>query len=217
MADSIFCSWSGGKDCCAALDKFLAENPAVNISLLTMMDEKHRTYGHFLSEKILSAQAAAMNLEIHFGYSSYFDYEEKWMSELSKLKRNGFTAGIFGDISLEEHYVWIGRIMKIMGMQMLMPLWKEDKNKIILDFINRKYSSKIISINKTLMDEKYLGHEINVETINELKKDGIDPCGEGGEFHTIVYDGPLFKTPLKLNYGAVTEESNHIFYELQGL
>jgi diphthine-ammonia ligase len=216
MADSVFCSWSGGKDCCTALDKFLTENPTVNISLLTMMDEKHKTYGHFLDEKILNAQAAAMNLEINFGYSGYRDdYEEKWTTELVKLRKKGVTAGIFGDISLEEHYVWIEKVMKRVGLQMLMPLWKQDKHKIVLDFINRKYSAKIISVNKTLMDAKYLGYEINIKTVDELKKEGIDPCGEGGEFHTIVYDGPLFKAPLKLQYGAVSEESDHVFYDLQ--
>ncbi len=215
MADSIFCSWSGGKDCCTALDKFLIENPGVNISLLTMMDERHKTYGHFLDEKILNAQAEVMNLEINFGFSSFFDYEEKWSNELRKLKKRGFTAGIFGDISLVEHYEWIGAIMKGVGMQMLMPLWKQDKNQIVLDFINRQYRAKIISINKTLMDPKYLGYEINIETIDELKKIGIDPCGEGGEFHTIVYDGPLFKSPLEIKLGAVIEEGDHVCYDLQ--
>ncbi|MEN6623470.1 MAG: diphthine--ammonia ligase [Smithella sp.] len=215
MADSIFCSWSGGKDCCVALDKYLIENPGVNISLLTMMDERHKTYGHFLNEKILNEQAGAMNLEINFGYSSFFDYEEKWSNELRKLKKKGFTSGIFGDISLIEHYEWIGEIMKGVGMKMLMPLWKQDKQKIVLDFINRQYRAKIISINKTLMDPKYLGREINTEIIDEFKKDGIDPCGEGGEFHTIVYDGPLFKSPLKLELGAVIEEGDHVCYDLQ--
>jgi uncharacterized protein (TIGR00290 family) len=215
MTESIFCSWSGGKDCCAALDKFLMDNAGVNISLLTMMDERHKTYGHFLNEKILSAQADAMDLEINFGFSSFFDYEEKWSNELRKLKKKGFTAGIFGDISLIEHYEWIGVIMRGVGMQMLMPLWKQDKQKIVLDFINRQYRAKIISINKTLMDTKYLGQEINTEIIDEFKKDGIDPCGEGGEFHTIVYDGPLFKSPLKLELGAIIEEGDHVCYDLQ--
>lgn len=215
MTDSIFCSWSGGKDCCAALDKFLLENPGVTISFLTMMDERHKTYGHFLSENILNAQAGAMNLEINFGYSSFFDYEEKWSNELRKLKKKGFTAGIFGDISLVEHYEWIGDIMKGVGMKMLMPLWRQDKFQIVNDFINRGYRAKIISINKTLMDPKYLGYEINIETIDEFKKVGIDPCGEGGEFHTIVYDGPLFKSPLGLKLGTVIEEGDHVCYELQ--
>lgn len=215
MTESIFCSWSGGKDCCAALDKYLMDNPGVNISLLTMMDERHKTYGHFLNETILNAQAEAMDLEINFGYSSFFDYEEKWSNELRKLKKKGFTAGIFGDISLMEHYEWIGEIMKGVGMQMLMPLWKQDKQKIVLDFINRQFHAKIISINKTLMDPRYLGREINAEALDEFKKDGIDPCGEGGEFHTIVYDGPLFKSPLKLQYGAVIEEGDHVCYDLQ--
>ncbi len=215
MPDLIFCSWSGGKDCCAALDKFLTHDPTVTISLLTMIDElNHKTYGHFLSEKILDEQAKAMDLEINFGYAGFNDYEQKWTAELLKLKDRGFTGGIFGDIDLEEHYVWIERVMKKVGMQMIMPLWKENRDKIVLDFINRKYSSKIISINKTKIDAKYLGREINIDTFNEFKNNGIDPCGEGGEFHTIVYDGPLFKTPLKLSLNAVVDEKDHIFYDL---
>jgi len=215
MPDLIFCSWSGGKDCCAALDKFLTENSTATISLLTMIDESnHKTYGHFLSEKILHAQAAAMNLEINFGYAGFHDYEQKWTAELLKLKDRGFTAGIFGDIDLEEHYVWIERVMKKVGMQMIMPLWQQNRDKIVLDFINRKYSSKIISINKTKIDTKYLGCEINIDTFNEFKDNGIDPSGEGGEFHTIVYGGPLFMTPLKLNLNTVIDERDHVFYDL---
>jgi diphthine-ammonia ligase len=216
MSDSIFCSWSGGKDCCAALDKFMAEDPTLNISLLTMMDESnHRTYGHFLTEKILDAQAKVMNLEINFGYSGHNDYEEKWTAQLLKLKDRGFTAGIFGDIDLEEHYVWIERVMKKVGMQMLMPLWKQNRDKIVLDLINRKFSAKIISINKTKIDPKYLGYKINIKTFDELKNAGIDPSAEGGEFHTIIYAGPLFKVPLRLKFDKIIEEQDHIFYDLQ--
>jgi len=216
MSDSIFCSWSGGKDCCIALDKFMAKDPSANIALLTMMDESNsKTYGHFLNETILKAQAAAMDMEINFGYSGFFDYEEKWTAQLLKLKNRGFTAGVFGDIALAEHYVWIEQVMKKVGMKMLMPLWRQDKNQIVLDLIGRKFLSKIISVNKTLMDAKYLGYEINAETVKELKDAGIDPTGEGGEFHTIIYDGPLFKVPLKLKYDVIKEEQDHVFYDLQ--
>jgi diphthine-ammonia ligase len=216
MSDSIFCSWSGGENYCTEWDKFMAKEPTVNIALLTMMDETNRkTYGHFLNETILNAQAAAMNLEINFGYSSFFDYEEKWTAQLLKLKNRGFTAGIFGDISLAEHYVWIEQVMKKVGMKMLMPLWRQNKDQIVLDLINRKFLSKIISVNKTLMDAKYLGYEINAETFKELKDAGIDATGEGGEFHTIIYDGPLFKVPLKLKFDIVVEEQDHVFYDLQ--
>ncbi len=214
MTESIFCSWSGGKDCCTALVTYLMDNPDVNISLLTMMDERHKTYGHFFNERILNEQAAVMSLEINLGYSSFFDYEEKWSNELRKLKKKGFTAGIFGDISLVEHYEWIGDIMKGVGMKMLMPLWKQDKFQIVNDFINRQFSAKIISINKTLMNPKYLGRDINIETIEDFKNDGIDPCGEGGEFHTIVYGGPLFKSQLILKLGEVVEEGDHACYIL---
>ena len=96
-----------------------------------------------------------------------------------------------------------------------MPLWKQDKDQIVLDLIERKYLSKIISINKTMMDAKYLGYEINAETVKELKNAGIDPTGEGGEFHTIIYDGPLFKTPLKLKFDVIKEEQDHVFYDLE--
>lgn len=217
MDNSIdtFCSWSGGKDCCLALHRFRQKNPDKVIALLTMLkNENNQTYGHFITESILKRQAEAMGLKIYFGYSNFDDYEEKWCLEIGKLKELGIKSAIFGDIDLDEHYVWIARVMEKMNLKMEMPLWKEKRLDVINEAVDTGYKIKIISVKNGKCSPKYLGAMLDKETIQNLLNENIDPSAEGGEFHTLVTDGPYFNKSLTFKVRGIKNKYNHTYLDL---
>ena len=208
----IFCSWSGGKDCCLALDSYLRTNPNSKVHLLTMIKKSlGKTYGHFITEGLLQKQADAMGLEISFGYSDDSNYEDNWCIELERLKKKGVTKGIFGDIDLQVHHEWIERVMKKLKLQFEMPLWSKKRKDVVEDFINKGYKATIICIREEKCQEKYLGKTLDLNCVEEMEKDAIDPSAEGGEFHTFTVTGPLFKRNLALFSDGISEGNNHVY------
>lgn len=213
--DAAFCSWSGGKDCCLALDRFVQANPNTKIYLLTMLKRKlGKTYGHFVDEQLLSSQAKAMGFEIIFGYSDEDNYEEQWCIEIEKLKQRGVTRAVFGDIDLEEHYVWIERVMKKMALEMVMPLWLENRVALVTEAVEKGYLPNIISVRDGKCPEHYLGQIIDRAGIDSLLGDGVDPSAEGGEFHSFVTGGPLFSELVLLSSQGIERSNNHTYLKL---
>jgi len=212
---NYFCSWSGGKDCTLALDRFSKANPNANITLLTMInDDSKKTGAHSLSEAVLTRQANAMGFQIQFGYAEHDNYREKWLTEIKKLKTDGITGGIFGDIDLQVHFDWIKEVLNEVSLKVHMPLWQESRISLVEEILQKGYKAKIISINMNTTPEKYLGLDLTKDVVEEMKKEGIDPSGEGGEFHSLVYDGPLFKKPLEFTTGKTSRIDHHLCLEI---
>lgn len=213
--NQLFCSWSGGKDCTLALDRFSKANPAAKITLLTMIkNDSKKTGAHDLSEAVLTRQAKAMGFEIQFGFAQNADYREKWLAEIKKLKTEGVTGGIFGDIDLQVHYDWITEVLNEVSLKVHMPLWKENRISLVEEILEKGYKAKIVSININTTPEKYLGLDLTNDVVEQMKKEGIDPSGEGGEFHSFIYDGPLFKKPLTFSTGKIEKIEHHLCMEI---
>ncbi|MFZ2725751.1 MAG: hypothetical protein WAX77_05845 [Methylococcaceae bacterium] len=213
--ETCFFSWSGGKDSCLALDRYLNQYPDSDIILLTMLKENtQKTTAHGLSKELLLRQANALNKEIILGFSDFSNYEQQWGIELAKLKASGIHKGIFGDIDLQAHYDWIKRVLTNFEIEMLMPLWLNNRQAVVNEFIARAYRAQIISINTKLMPQQFLGKDINQQTVNEMQALGIDASGEGGEFHSFVYDGPLFKNKVDYQLGQYYQDGDYLYLEL---
>ena len=91
-------------------------------------------------------------------------------------------------------------------MTAVLPLWQEDRKKLVKEFIDLGFKAKIVVVNKTMMSPEFLGRDLSHELLEEIEKTGADVCGENGEYHTVVYDGPLFKTPLNLNFSKEVKD-----------
>jgi uncharacterized protein (TIGR00290 family) len=202
MNKNCFVSWSGGKDSCLALYKAIEQgyNPK---KLFTMFSiENHISSAHRLKEGIINAQAAAMEIDNLMGKALFNDYENVFVSNLKSFKDQGIDYGIFGDIDLEEHKEWEDKVCEKASMEAVLPLWQRDRKDIVKEFLDLGFKAKIVVVNTTMLDAKFLGRDLSYSLMKNIEEVGADVCGENGEYHTVVYDGPIFKQAVGLKFGS---------------
>jgi uncharacterized protein (TIGR00290 family) len=208
MKDAVV-SWSGGKDSCFAAMQAKDSGIIPTVLLNVLNEEGKISRSHGIPFSILQAQATAMNLPIKMIASSWVDYEFKFSAALVELKSQyGLSHAIFGDIDLDDHKNWEEKVCTAAGLMAVLPLWKQDRKQLVLQMLDVGIQTIIVSCNEK-MGERYLGSLLTIELVNELEESGIDPCGEEGEFHTLVTDCPLFKQPISV---TVTDKVLHQNY-----
>lgn len=195
---NVACSWSGGKDCCFALMEVKAMGYTPKV-LLNMMNKDERTSrSHGLPVAMLEEQAKAMNLTLLSIPTAQEDYEENFIKALKILKDEyNIDYIVYGDIDLVVHREWQERVCKIAGMEAFLPLWNRKREVLAQEIANSGIETIIVSCNLR-MGEKFLGRVYNSELIQEFIEMGIDTCGEDGEFHSMVVDGPLFQHKITI-------------------
>ena len=201
---SYFVSWSGGKDSCLALFRTIKTYgiPKYLINMLT--EDGYRSRSHGLTRTVLEKQANLLQIPINFYSASWNDYEAVFINALYDLKKEGIAMGVFGDIKISNkqdwivHRQWADHVCDKAGMFANEPLWGDSAETLLQDFFDAGFVAKIISVKADLLSADYLGKILNKNLIIEFIKQGIDPAGENGEYHTVVLDGPIFTKPLFL-------------------
>lgn len=201
---TVFC-WSGGKDSALALYRLLQDERYEVVSLLiTCNEELQRVSMHGVRLELAEMQARAIGLPLEKVFvpaSSSNDVYQQRMSEcLLALKSRGVTAVAFGDIFLEDLKQWREHNLAQIGLRGVFPIWKNAPRALMDEFILLGFKSLICCVSDAYLDEKSLGRTIDWGFLDALP-DGVDLCGENGEFHSFVYDGPIFKEPLKISVG----------------
>jgi diphthine-ammonia ligase len=190
-------SWSGGKDSCAAYHRARIDFNIV--AALTMFDEDGgRSRSHGLRPEILAAQTERLGLRAITQCCSWETYDEGFDRALTEAAALGVTHVIFGDILFEEHRQWAGRLSGARGLTAVEPLWGRSTTDLYRDFLALPGRARIVTIRSSELDESYLGRELVEDLLPELVARGVDPCGERGEYHTVVTDCPAFSRPLRL-------------------
>ncbi|MBL7151666.1 MAG: diphthine--ammonia ligase [Candidatus Omnitrophica bacterium] len=211
-----FCCWSGGKE--SALSLYRAQQSGYNICCLLNMvsqDGNHsRTHG--INPGWLKQQSQLLGIPIIQRKTSWENYEIEFKKVISGFGQSeGLKTGIFGDIDLQLHRDWVERVCKEPGIEPILPLWGEEREKLLNEFLLAGFKTIVVATQADFLDSSWLGREINKEFINDLKAHGgVDLCGEKGEFHTFVYDGPVFKEPIKFITGKRIRKDNHWFLEI---
>jgi diphthine-ammonia ligase len=191
----VVASWSGGKDSCFACYKAIQEGYEVS-NLLIMMSDPSVSNFHLIRSDMLDAQSEAMGIPIVKWTTTPDTYEEDFKKALLKMKAQGIEGIVTGDVfdvALHEAG-WLDRICKEVGLTPVRPLWHRDTKQILDEFINDGFKATLVRVKLDLLGMDWLGREIDRKFFDDLLKLGtVDPCGEHGEFHTFVTDGPLFK------------------------
>jgi len=210
----IFCSWSGGKESCLACCKAIEEGHEL-ASLLTMVTTTGRfTRSHRLSRDLLMAQSQAIGIPLHQRRASWDTYEREFAKALSSFKREGIEGGVFGALFHREHREWVERVCTEAGIVPLLPLWDMGGKDLLCGFIDAGFEAIVVAIRNDIMDDHWLGKRIDGEFMEQIEREGIDVCGENGEYHTLVVDGPIFRRRIDIRGSQVTRRGTMSFLHI---
>ncbi len=193
-------SWSGGKDSCLACYKAMQQGYDVKLLLNFISRESRRGCFHGIEGRLLKFQADLIGIPLVQKEVSpdMQKYEEEFKAAVTELRGPDIGNMVFGDIYLLEHESWIERVCGDLKINPLEPLWNNPTESIVDEFIRAGFAAIIVSCKADIMGKEFLGRYVDRELVKELKKRDICPCGEKGEFHTLVVDGPIFKKPIKI-------------------
>jgi uncharacterized protein (TIGR00290 family) len=200
-------NWSSGKDSALALYKTL-QNSEFEIScLLTSVNQQfQRVSMHGVRVELLEQQAESIGLPLEIMQIPEMPtmevYEKVMQETLTKLKNQGVTNSIFGDIFLEDLRKYRENKLAEIGFKGVFPLWKIPTQNLIQEFISLGFKTIVVCVNERFLDKSFVGRIIDQDFINDLPEN-VDVCGENGEFHTFTFDGPIFSKPLDFEIGEI--------------
>jgi uncharacterized protein (TIGR00290 family) len=206
MDKKIFLSWSGGKDCCMSLYQARIQNLPVHTLLTTINQVHDRISMHGVRVSLLDEQSKALGLplkKILLPENPGMEAYENIMAECCReLKAEGYNGGMFGDIFLEDLKVYREKQMDKVGLPCYFPLWKQDSRRLLQQFIDLGFKAIIVCVNDSFLGKEFCGRMIDHSFLADLP-DGVDPCGENGEYHSFVFNGPGFHHPVHFEKGEM--------------
>jgi diphthine-ammonia ligase len=211
----VFASWSGGKDCSLALNRALAEGMNVRCLANTVTADGQRSCSHGMLASVIKIQAQAMGIPIVQQPTTGDNYREQFVKMLKALRGEGITGGVFGDIDFNPHREWIEGVCAETGIAPHLPLWGEQQRQLMEEFIDAGFTAIVVAVKANLLGKEMLGMKIDRQFLNLLGKD-ITPCGEAGEYHSLVIDGPFFKRRLIITGSEKVTRGDHHFLEITG-
>ncbi len=213
---SYIVSWSGGKDSALALHELAKTKNYEVVSLLTTITEDyHRTSIHGLRQILLERQAQSLGLALEKVFisknTSNEEYESKMREVLAKYLTAGISSVVFGDIFLEDVRKHREEKLSEIGMRAIFPIWERDTTELARTFIDSGFKAVIICVDSNVLDKMFVGRVFDEQFLSEIPST-VDPCGENGEFHSFVYDGPIFGERILHTIGEVVLRENRFYY-----
>ena len=218
LKEPVLICWSGGKDSSLALHAALRD-PSLHVeALLTTVTEGYeRISMHGVRREVLEQQTRAIGLPLEQVripiHASNAIYEEAMEKLLRRYRARGISRVIFGDLFLEEIRSYREKNLAKLGMRGLFPLWLKDTHQLAQHFIEAGFKAILVCIDPRQIDPSFCGREFDERLLKDLPT-GADPCGENGEFHTFVYEGPIFRYPIKVIRGEIVERDDFWFCDV---
>ena len=209
--NKAYLNWSSGKD--SALSLYYAKNQKeykIEKLLTTINKDVDRVTMHGVRKELLLQQARMLDLTIEISElsaeTSMEDYNRKMKEATDSLINDGFTHSVFGDIFLEDLKQYREDQLKNSGLISVFPLWKKDTRELISEFIDLGFKAVVVCTNSKFLNDTFCGRIIDHEFVKELPEN-VDPCGENGEFHTFVFNGPIFNSAVEFEIGEKVKRS----------
>ena len=192
-------SFSGGKDSILSLYRALKNDYIICGLIVTFNTDKNSCF-HDIPYDVLMKISESINIPlISVDCSEDTIYEKQFEKALVKAKESGIESCIFGDIDIEKHRKWEEDRCINAGIESYFPLWQEDREKLTNEVIESGFKAIIKKVNLNYLDEGFLGKILDNKLVLRIKESGSDPCGENGEYHTVVVDGPIFQKEVIIN------------------
>jgi len=198
-------NWSGGKDSALSLYHVMKDGLYDVELLLTSVNAAFdRVSMHGVRNELLQQQAESIGLPLKKielpETPSMNEYNNKMQETIGVLKNDGFLHAVFGDIFLEDLRTYREQQLAKAGIHAHFPIWKRDTKELLKEFLDLGFKTIIVCIKSELLDSSFSGRVIDYNFINDIPSN-VDPCGENGEFHTFVFDGPIFEKPIDFTIG----------------
>jgi uncharacterized protein (TIGR00290 family) len=218
MNEKILLAWSGGKDSAMALYEIQKSGGYEIAALLTTVTQGYdRISMHGVRRVLLQQQVEALGLPLHEVFISTKatneEYESKMKDALTLYQERGVETVVFGDIFLEDIRAYRERNLAKVGMKGLFPVWRRDTNELVRTFIKLGFKAIVVCVDTKVLDSSFAGRMIDEEFLRALPAE-VDPCGENGEFHSFVFDGPIFTWPVRFTVGDVVQRDSFCFCDL---
>lgn len=211
----FFASWSGGKDSCLALYYALQEGGKAEKLLTMLVDDGERSRSHGLSLDLLQKQAESLSVPLITANTSWENYEDNFKKLIEKFPKEGISTGVFGDIDLEEHREWVERVCSEKDLKARLPLWKKGRREVMKKFIELGFEAEIIVVKEESLSKEFLGKKLTFNLMDELEKRDVDVCGENGEFHTVVLNGPIFSKKVEIKRKNTIKSKGYCFQNIE--
>lgn len=214
-------SWSGGKDSAMALHELLRGGEFEVVSLLTSVSEEFRRISHHgVRESLLDEQAKAIGIPLRKVYLPSGEsggctnevYEAIMAKEMATYRDEGIFTVAFGDLFLEDLRAWREANLARAGMRGIFPVWKRETNEFAREVISREFRARLSCV-EGRVGPAFAGREYDEALLRDLPA-GVDPCGENGEFHTFVFDGPIFRVPVSVCVGEIVMRDGRYYADL---
>jgi len=216
MKEKILFCWSGGKDSVLAFYEAQKSRSYDIFALLTTVTEGYgRVSMHGVREELLQRQAASIGISLIKVFiskkSSNQEYETKMRNILTECKQKNTFRVAFGDIFLEDLRKYREDKLREVELEAIFPLWKISTKELAFRFIDLGFKAVISCVDSKILEKEFVGKEFDKEFLSKLP-DSVDPCGENGEFHSFVYDGPIFKEKIAYKLGEVVLRDERFYY-----
>ncbi len=217
----VIASWSGGKDSCLACYKAIKNGFKVSHLLNFVTEDGTKSRSHGIDSGLIQKQAEAIGIPVIQVKTSWQTYEQKFKKTVEKLKQKGIKGIVFGDIDVQEHKEWTDRVSSELNVRAIQPLWRYKQRDLLEEFINEGFQAIVVSLKSDLFNKEWLGRKVDknfLKDLDELASDtanDITLCGEKGEYHTFVTDGPIFKKKIEILRGKEILRDEHWFLDIK--
>ena len=216
MTEKALFTWSGGKDSAMALYELKMTHSYEILALLTTVTEDYdRISMHGVRSILLEQQAESLGFPVEEVYitknSSNEEYEARMRDKLIYYRSRGVLSVVFGDVFLEDLRRYREENLSKIGMKGIFPIWKRDTTELAHAFIDLGFRAVITCVDSNVLDKVFVGRAFDEQFLSELPST-VDPCGENGEFHSFVYDGPIFRKRILHEKGEVILRDNRFYY-----
>jgi uncharacterized protein (TIGR00290 family) len=210
-------SWSGGKDSCFAVYKAMQAGGKVAGLLNCVSRENGRVSFHGVDARLIGAQASLLGIPLLQKETTPERYAEEFKEGVRALAGGAaVTAMVFGDIYLDEHLAWVEGVCRDLGIRAVEPLWGGNTSELIRAFVGAGFRSVIIAGKSACIGAEWIGRVIDQDFLHYLDdRPHVDPCGERGEYHTLVVGGPLFKGEIRIVSSDVVERGDYRFLDVK--
>jgi uncharacterized protein (TIGR00290 family) len=215
MKEKVVVGWSGGKDSALALHEVLKSGMEVAELLTTITQEYDRVSVHGVRTVLLEQQAEALGLPLEKMLlpkgAADKDYEKELLTILRSHRNRGVLSVVFGDIFLADVKQYRDDLLAKIGMHGIYPLWGRNTMELAGKFIDLGFKAVVSVVDGNVLGKEFSGREYDRKFLADLPPD-VDPCGENGEFHSFVYNGPIFSKPVAFTKGEVVQRENRFWY-----